>query len=98
MFAGLGLEGVLSGRVRRDGANATRVVVDLVARSRFRPQLQLILLQGIAFAGFNVVDLQSLHQALGVPAVALVRKAPDLNAIRARAPHSGSRAGVASGR
>lgn len=35
VFAGMRLEGVLSGKVRRDGANATRVLIDLVRHSRF---------------------------------------------------------------
>jgi hypothetical protein len=80
VYAGLRLEGVLCGRVRRDGANATREIIRLVSRSRFR--VQLILLQGIAMAGFNVVDLRGLHRALGVPAVAVVRKAPDAAKVR----------------
>lgn len=82
VFAGLRLEGVLCGQVRRDGANATRAIVNLVSRSRYRRQLQLVLLQGIAFAGFNVVDLGGLHRALGLPVVAVVRKPPRLAAIR----------------
>lgn len=82
VYAGLRLEGVLSGKVRRDGANSTRVLVDLITRSRFRAHLQAVLLQGIAFAGFNVVDLHALHEALGVPAIAVARRQPDLAAIR----------------
>lgn len=83
VYAGARLEGVLAGKVRRDGTNATRVVADLVRRSRFRPHLQLVLLQGIAFAGFNVVDLVGLHAALGIPAMVVARKRPDLAKIRA---------------
>ena len=45
-------------------------------------QLQAILLQGIAFAGFNVVDLQRLHQATGLPVLVVARYRPDLQAIR----------------
>lgn len=63
VFAGLRLEGVLSGRIRRDGANATRVLARLASTSKFAPQLQLILLQGIALGGFNVVDIAALHEA-----------------------------------
>lgn len=80
VYAGLRLEGVLRGRVRRDGANATRVIVDLLGRSRFG--IQLVLTQGIAFAGFNVVDLDALHRALGIPAIAVVRKRPDMARVR----------------
>jgi len=82
VFAGRRLQGVLSGRVRRDGANATRVVADVVRRSRFFPQIHAILLQGIAFAGFNVVDLGGLNAALGIPVIAVSRKRPNLEAIR----------------
>jgi len=75
------LEGVLRGRVRRDGANATRVIAELVENSRWAPQLQAVLLQGIALAGFNVVDLPALHRRLGIPVIAVARRAPDMGAI-----------------
>ncbi|MGE5524802.1 MAG: DUF99 family protein [Rhodospirillaceae bacterium] len=82
VYAGARLDGVLRGTVRRDGANATRVLLDLVQRSRFREHLQVVLLQGIALAGFNVIDLIGLHEALGLPVVVVSRKRPDLAAIR----------------
>ncbi len=82
VYSGPRLEGVLSGSVRRDGANATRVLSELVSRSRFREHLQLILLQGIALAGFNVVDVGTLYEATGLPVVVVSRRRPDLNAIR----------------
>lgn len=82
VFAGTRLEGVVSGGVRRDGANSTRVLAELVRRSRFRGHLQVVLLQGIALAGFNVVDIHALSAALGVPVIVVARKRPDLAAIR----------------
>ena len=82
VFTGLRLEGVLRGRVRRDGANATRAIVALIEGSRFREHLQAVLLQGIAFAGFNVVDIRGLNQRLGLPVIAVMRRRPDLEAVR----------------
>lgn len=82
IFSQLRLEGVLSGKVRRDGANATEVLARLVTRSRFASHIDIILLQGIALAGFNVVDLGALHQQVGIPVIAIARKAPDMAAIR----------------
>ncbi|OGI50219.1 MAG: hypothetical protein A3E57_03985 [Candidatus Muproteobacteria bacterium RIFCSPHIGHO2_12_FULL_60_33] len=82
VYAGARLEGVLSGKVRRDGANSTRTLIRLVSQSRFAAHAQAILLQGIAFAGFNVIDLGELHQALGVPVIAIARKQPGFPAIR----------------
>lgn len=82
VFAGSRLEGVLSGRVRRDGVNSTCTIIRLVTESRFHAHLQAVMLQGIAFAGFNVVDLAAVHAALAVPVIVVARKRPDLAAIR----------------
>jgi endonuclease V-like protein UPF0215 family len=82
IFAGLRLEGVVRGRVRRDGANATRNLAELVERSKFAPQLQLVMLQGIALGGFNVVDIAALHARLSLPVLVVARRAPRLDKIR----------------
>lgn len=81
-FAAMRLEGVLTGKVRRDGANATQCLIRLVAQSRFAAHGQLIMLQGIAFAGFNVVDIHALHEALGKPVLVVARKRPNLAKIK----------------
>jgi hypothetical protein len=82
VYAAARLEGVLATRVRRDGANATRALAECVRRSRFRAQLHAVLLQGIAFAGFNVVDLAALHERLSLPVLVVARRKPDLAKIR----------------
>jgi endonuclease V-like protein UPF0215 family len=76
------LDGVVSGRVRRDGANATAEMIRVIRASQFTRHVQAVLLQGIAVAGFNVVDMVTLHEALGVPVLAIVRRQPDFDAIR----------------
>jgi endonuclease V-like protein UPF0215 family len=81
VYAGLRLDGVLSAKVRRDGANATAVLIRTLHASRFLPQAHLMLLQGIAFAGFNVVDLEALHRTLHVPVMTVVRHRPNLSRI-----------------
>jgi len=83
VYAGLRLDGVLSSKVRRDGVNATTVLIRTLRASRFLAQEHLVLLQGIAFAGFNVVDLDALHQALQLPVIAVVRRRPNLPRIKA---------------
>ena len=82
VFAGNRLDGVISTRVRRDGANAAQRLIDCITVSKYFDQLQAILLQGIAFAGFNVVDLKWLHQATGLPVLVVARYLPDFLAIR----------------
>jgi endonuclease V-like protein UPF0215 family len=75
------LDGIISGRVRRDGANATREMIRAIEASQFAEHIQAVLLQGIAVAGFNVVDVHALHEALDVPVLAIVRRQPDFAAI-----------------
>ncbi|HEX8633555.1 MAG TPA: DUF99 family protein [Pyrinomonadaceae bacterium] len=82
VYSGARFDGVLSGRVRRDGANATQRIAELIAGSKFAPQLQLVMLQGIALAGFNVVDIHGLHAGLGIPVLVVARRAPRLGLIR----------------
>lgn len=82
VFSGARLEGVLSSRVRRDGINATARIASMVGESRFFPQLDAIMIQGIALAGFNVVDIGQLNRELDRPVLVVSRKQPDLEAIR----------------
>jgi endonuclease V-like protein UPF0215 family len=80
--SGSRVDGVLSTRVRRDGANATEALAEMIRGSQFFAHLHGVLLQGIALAGFNVVDIHRLHAALGKPVLVMARRAPDMAAIR----------------
>lgn len=75
-------EGMIWSELDCDGDNATAVLIDKIQKSKFYPQLHLILLDGIALGGFNVVDLPRLSQALGLPCVALMRRYPDIEGIQ----------------
>lgn len=81
--AGTRFEGLVWGRVRQDGWDATAVLVRLLAGGKFLPQLHLVLLDGIALGGFNVVDLPALARALDRPCAAVMRRPPDLAAMEA---------------
>ena len=82
VFSHTRLEGMLAGRVRRDGRNAAATLVRLIAASQFASQLRLVLLQGVALAGFNVVDVEALQRATGMAVLVVARRRPDLSAIR----------------
>jgi endonuclease V-like protein UPF0215 family len=76
------LDGVLATSVRRDGSNATDKLVEIVRSSRFCDHIRAVLLQGIALAGFNVVDLDRLSAELEVPVLVVVRKQPRLQMVK----------------
>jgi endonuclease V-like protein UPF0215 family len=82
VFAGARLDGVLIDQVRRDGANAARTLIRMIRRSKFAQHLQLVMLQGIALAGFNVVDVFALNRELRLPVLVIARKQPDLVAVQ----------------
>lgn len=75
------LEGLLSTRVRQDGWNATERLLAMIGGSKFHAQLHLVLLDGLTLGGFNVVDLPRLAEELGLPCLAVTRRAPDLEAV-----------------
>jgi len=74
-------EGMLWGQVYRDGDDATDSLIELVSKSKYQSQLHAVLIDGIAFGGFNIVDLPTLSEALSLPCIAVMRKMPDLQAI-----------------
>src|SRR5262245_49525537 len=76
------LDGLVVGRARGDGADATRRIVAMVRESAFYRHLQGVILQGIAVAGFNVIDIHALSALLERPVLVVARRAPDLAAIR----------------
>ena len=77
------LDGVMTGMVDVDGDDATDVLAAMVGRSRFRSQLQCIMLDGIALGGFNIVDIEALSQKTGLPVIAVMRTHPNLEKIHA---------------
>jgi hypothetical protein len=83
MRGGAYVEAVLRTHVTVDGDDANSQLVDMIASSRYREQLQCILLDGVCLGGFNVVDLDALNEAFAIPVVTVTRDAPDKDAIEA---------------
>ena len=77
------LNGILMGEVTKDGSDAAKRLIRLIIKSKFAESIQLVMLQGIAMAGFNVVDVCAVHEQIGVPVLVVSRKVPDMNAIKA---------------
>jgi endonuclease V-like protein UPF0215 family len=87
--AGTRIDGVVRGAVRRDGANATERMIELVRNSPFG-HVRAVMLQGIAVGGFNVVDVNALARELDLGVLVVMRRPPDLSAVR-RALFGGGR-------
>lgn len=78
---GSSVDGVMHTEIAIDGLDATEKLIEMINASPHRRQLRLVMLNGVTFAGFNLVDIQKLHAATGLPVVALTQEKPDLEAI-----------------
>lgn len=78
---GLLLDGVLSTKVDIDGHNSTDKIIEMINRSKFKPQLQCIFLDGIALGGFNVIDVKELNKKTKIPVIVIIRRKPDIDKI-----------------
>lgn len=74
-------EGMLWDQVHQDGNDATDIVIRLVAQSKFYHQVNVLLFDGLAFGGFNILDLSLISTQLERPCIAVMRRQPDLTAI-----------------
>lgn len=80
---GLWLEGVMTDAVAVDGDDATSILIKMVGRSRFKSQLQCIMLDGIALGGFNIVDIELLSEKTKIPVIAVMRDYPEFEKMHA---------------
>ncbi len=85
--AGKWLEGVVSTKVNTDGKDATKKLIEMIKKSKHYGQLQVIMLNGIAVAGFNVINIEELSKKTKIPVIVIMRKKPRLNEIKKALKH-----------
>ncbi len=79
---GCWLDGAMHTHIAIDGFDATEKIASMINGSSHCKQLRLIMLNGITFAGFNVVDIKKLNFVTNLPVIALTGDKPDLDSIR----------------
>ena len=84
---GYWLDGVMHNEILVDGFDATEKIGNMVVGSPHYRQLRVIMLNGITFGGFNVVDMKALNAATRLPVIAVTREKPDLSSIREALEH-----------
>ena len=77
LFEGFRIRSVRLGRVGIDGTDAARVLKLLLSHARF----DVIMLSGISFAGFNLIDISKLARETGKPVIAVCGTKPDNRAV-----------------
>lgn len=75
------MDGLLSTYVTVDGDDSTKKLAAMINGCKFKPQLQAIMLDGIAVGGFNVVDIVKLSKETKLPVIVVMRDYPDFKKI-----------------
>ena len=82
MRGGSWVDGILSTNVTVDGDDSTKKLIEMINKCKFKPQLQCIFLDGIAVAGFNVIDVKNLSKKTNLPVIVVIRRKPDISNIK----------------
>jgi len=79
---GYWLDGVMRTQVEVDGTDATEKITAMITGSPHYDQIRVVVLDGVTFAGFNVVDIRELFKRVKLPIITLTREKPNLEEIR----------------
>jgi len=79
---GYWLDGVMRTQVEVDGTDATEKIVAMIVSSPHYKQLRVVVLDGVTFAGFNVIDIKELFKRVKLPIITITREKPNLEEIR----------------
>ena len=79
---GYWFEGVMRTKITIDGFDATEKIAKMIESSPYYRELRVVVLDGVTFAGFNVVDISMLSRIVDLPVMSVVREKPDLEEIR----------------
>jgi len=78
---GYWLDGVMRTEIEVDGLDATEKIASMIIESPHYKQLRIIMLNGITFAGFNVVDIKELYNKTELPVIVITRDMPNMKEI-----------------
>lgn len=76
------IDGIISTKVTVDGDDSTDKIAEMINKCKFKPQLQVIILDGIAVGGFNIIDVEELNKKTKLPVIIVMRNYPDLKKIK----------------
>lgn len=79
---GYWLEAIIKTEITIDGLDATEKISSMITSSSHYKQLQLIMLNGIMFGGFNIVNMKKLSLVTNLPVLSIIRKKPDFSSIQ----------------
>ncbi|MDP8012157.1 MAG: DUF99 family protein [Thermoplasmata archaeon] len=74
------IEGISIENIKVDGNDSTEKILKIL-KGKFNKQIKIIFLSGITFAGFNIVDIESIYDEMKIPVITVTRKNPNFEKI-----------------
>jgi uncharacterized protein len=75
-------EGIMRAEITIDGLDATEKMAVMIKNSPYYREIRVVVLDGVTFAGFNVVDIHELSTLVDLPVMSVTREKPDLEEIK----------------
>ncbi len=75
------MDGIMKREAEVDGKDITQTIIDMLKKTRHK-DLRVIMLDGITYAGFNIVNIKQIFKETHLPVIVVVRKFPDFERIR----------------
>ena len=82
MRGGNYIEGVLKNQVSIDGSDATKIVIEMVQKTRHKKQLKAVMIDGVALGGFNIINISKVYTSTTIPVITITRDKPDFDKIK----------------
>ncbi|MGC9517140.1 MAG: DUF99 family protein [Methanomicrobiales archaeon] len=79
---GTWLDGVLRTKILVDGVDSTEKIIKMICSSRNKDQLGVIMLDGITFGGFNIVNIKKIFEETEIPVIVVMRRFPNFERIK----------------
>lgn len=74
------IEGIIIRKIMLDGYDSTEVIIDILNHD-MGESVNLVMTDGITFAGMNICDLDEVYEKSKRPVISITRKEPDREAL-----------------
>jgi len=72
------IDGLLSFNVEKDGYDSTKKIIKAVNKTKHKDQLQVIIIDGITLAGFNIINIKKIYEKTKIPVIVIMRNKPEM--------------------
>ena len=76
------IEGIIRNEIEIDGGEATDLVINMIESTRHKKQIKVVMIDGAALGGFNIVDIEKVYAATEIPVLTITRDPPNFDAIK----------------